>query len=111
LSAVLRKTNQNWAWIITSTGVGPRGIGTCAWSFWPNCFWCACGCDIKKAPALTLPQARALLEWSLPHPKSKLAYVLEFVRYHQARNRQAYLSHRKRRLKELENWKDLEMSL
>jgi hypothetical protein len=60
---------------------------------------------------LTLPQARQLIEWSLPESRRNLEYVLIFVHYHQTRNRQAYLSHRKRRLKELEEWKTLEMSL
>ena len=66
---------------------------------------------LASAPALTLPQARALLEWSLPHPKGELTYVLIFVRYHQQRNHCAYQSHRKRRLEELKKWKDLELSL
>jgi len=33
------------------------------------------------------------------------------VEYHTRRNNQAYQSHRKRRLKELEKWKSLKMSL
>jgi len=65
----------------------------------------------KKAPDLTLPQARALLEWSLPHAKNEPSSVLIFVRYHQERNHCAYESHRKRRLEELKKWKDLEVSL
>jgi hypothetical protein len=47
----------------------------------------------------------------LPEPKREPEYVLIFVQYHQRRNYQAYLSHRKRRLEELENWKTLKMSL
>jgi hypothetical protein len=93
-----------------SIGLGPRGIGTCAWSFGPACFWCGCGCDTKKAPTLTLPQARALLEWSLPDRRTELDYALQWLRCHQDRNHQACLSHRKRRLNELETWKDLEVS-
>ena len=37
----------------------------------------------------------------MPNPKQEAEYVLKFVRYHQQRNYQAYQSHRKRRLKEL----------
>jgi hypothetical protein len=81
------------------------------WCFWRNCFWCGWGRNIKKAPALTLPQARALLVWSLPQPKRAKKCVLGYVRYHQRRKHQAYLSHRKRRLKELAQWKDLQLSL
>jgi SRSO17 transposase len=66
---------------------------------------------LKKAPALTLPQARQLIEWSFPNPAREPAYVLIFIQYHQDRNRQAYLSHRKRRLKEFAIWKTLNVSL
>jgi hypothetical protein len=58
---------------------------------------------------LTLPQARALLEWCLPHAKAQAAYILEFVEYHQRRNHVADRSHRKRRLEELKEWQDLEI--
>lgn len=61
----------------------------------------------KKAPALTLSQARRLMEWSLPWRRRDGVYVLELIRYHQGRNHQAYLSHRQRRLRELRQWKDL----
>jgi len=37
--------------------------------------------------------------------------VLEWVCYHQRRNHCAYQSHRKRRLEELKQWKDLDLSL
>jgi hypothetical protein len=65
----------------------------------------------KKTPALTLPQARQLIEWSLPDPKRQADYVLQCVRYHQQRNYQAYQSHRKSRLRELKTWKTLKLSL
>ncbi len=65
----------------------------------------------KKAPALTLPQARALLEWSLPYRRREVEYVIKWVRYHQRRNYRAYLSHRKHRHKQLQSWNDLQVSL
>jgi SRSO17 transposase len=65
---------------------------------------------LKKTSSLTLPQARLLLEWSFPHPRRDLDYVLALVEYHQARNDCAYRSHRKRRLKEFASWKTLELS-
>ena len=90
-----------------NTVPGRPGIGTCDWCSWPNCFCCSCGRNIKKAPALTLSQARRLMEWSLPWRLRDGVYVLEIIRYHQGRNHQAYLSHRQRRLRELRQWKDL----
>src|SRR2546422_9126380 len=111
LSAALKRTSRSWGWTTTNIVRGRPGIGTCGWCFWRSCFWCGCGCSIKKTPALTLPQARQLIEWSLPDPKREEAYVLECVQYHQKRNYQAYQSHRKRRLKELKKWKTLKMSL
>ena len=65
----------------------------------------------KKAPALTLPQARLLLEGSFPHPKGEDTYRLLLVTYHQKRNDQAYRSHRKRTLQRLKTWKSLEVAL
>ena len=62
---------------------------------------------LKKTSALTLPQARVLLEWSFPHPRGELSYVLDMVKYYQTRNDCAYRCHRKRRLKELARWKTL----
>jgi ribosomal protein S21 len=60
---------------------------------------------------LTLPQARLLIERSLPEPKRQLGYVLILVEYHTRRNYQAYKSHRKRRIKELKKWQSLKKSL
>jgi len=60
---------------------------------------------------LTLPQARLLIEGSLPDPKGQPGYVLILLKYHTRRNYQAYLSHRKRRMKELEKWESLKTSL
>jgi hypothetical protein len=52
----------------------------------------------KKAPALTLPQARSLLAIALREPNLDLERAIEIVRYHQMRNYAAYRSHRKRTL-------------
>ena len=65
----------------------------------------------KKSPALTLPQARLLLECSLPDPKRESSYVLILLEYHTRRNYQAYQSHRKRRMLELKKWDSLKTSL
>jgi len=60
---------------------------------------------------LTLPQARLLIERSFPRPKGEITHVLNVLQYHTRRNYQAYQSHRKRRMKELEKWKSLKTSL
>jgi hypothetical protein len=60
---------------------------------------------------LTLPQARLLMEGIFPDPKRQPGYVLRLLKYHTRRNYEAYQSHRKRRLKELEKWESLKTSL
>jgi len=80
------RTKVNWGSTTTNTVPGPRGITTCAWCFWPNSFCCGYGRNIKKAPALTLPQARRLFEWSLPHPQAQPDYMLKIVHYYRERN-------------------------
>jgi len=65
----------------------------------------------EKAPALTLPQARLLLEGSFPQPKRERGYRLILLHYHQDRNDQAYRSHRKRGINKLNKWKSIETSL
>jgi len=60
---------------------------------------------------LTLPQARLLIEICFPEPKREPNYALVLVNYHTRRNHQAYKSHRKRRMKELNKWKSLKVSL
>jgi hypothetical protein len=52
----------------------------------------------KKAPALTVPQARSLLTIALREQRLDLERAIEIVRYHQVRNYAAYRSHRKRTL-------------
>jgi hypothetical protein len=54
--------------------------------------------NVKKAPALTVPQARSLLAVTLREAVLNLDRALEIVRYHQMRNDAAYRSHRKRTL-------------
>jgi hypothetical protein len=60
---------------------------------------------------LTLPQARLLIESSFPDLKRDLSHVLIVLNYYNQRTHQAYLSHYKRRIKELKKWKSLKKSL
>jgi hypothetical protein len=55
----------------------------------------------KKAPSITLSQLRTLIEVVLPIKQRTVEYVLEKIIWIQTRNHRAYLSHRKRRLCEL----------
>ena len=48
-----------------------------------------------------------LIEASFPSPKQRPSYILIVLRYHNRRNHQAYLSHRKRQMKKLKKWKSL----
>ena len=64
----------------------------------------------EKAPALTLSQARLLLEGSFPRLKAQPGYRQHLTQYYQQRNDQAYRSHRKRTLKALCQWKSLKGS-
>jgi SRSO17 transposase len=53
--------------------------------------------DLKrKNPELTLDMALVLLRAALPRPQLSLEDAKELIEYHQARNRQATESHRKR---------------
>jgi hypothetical protein len=51
----------------------------------------------KKAPALTVSQARRLLEVVLPLQTFTLEEVLHLVQWTQRRNHETYLAHRQRR--------------
>jgi SRSO17 transposase len=64
----------------------------------------------EKAPALTLPQARLLLEGSFPRLKEQPSYRRHLSRYYQERTDQAYRSHWARTMKALRQWKSLKGS-
>lgn len=55
----------------------------------------------KDTPALTVSQARLLLQAVLPGPVLDEEAALEMLRQIQRANRRAYLSHRKRTLQRL----------
>ena len=55
-----------------------------------------------KAPALTLPQTILLLRAILPKPNFDAQLALDIVHYRQRRNHDAYLSHRRARLRKLD---------
>ncbi|HWQ34976.1 MAG TPA: hypothetical protein VNQ79_19180 [Blastocatellia bacterium] len=57
---------------------------------------------MKKSPALTLSQSKALMWSVLGLPELDFKLALEIVIYHQKRNFAAYCSDRKRALKLLE---------
>jgi len=81
---------------------GRPGIGTCDSCSWRSCFYGGSSSGGgKKAPALTLPQARRLIEAVLPVVPYEVAYTLKIIRYYQARNYKAYRSHRQTKLKKL----------
>ncbi len=55
----------------------------------------------EKAPALTLPQTVLLLQSVLPKPELDAQLALDIVTYRQRRNQEAYLAHRKAKLRKL----------
>jgi hypothetical protein len=55
----------------------------------------------KKAPSITLSQLRVLIRQLLPIKRHTLETLFEQIVWIQRRNHRAYLSHRKRRLKEV----------
>ncbi len=54
----------------------------------------------KKAPSITLPQLRVLLKVILPMKRHTIETLIEQILGVQTRNRRAYLSHRRKCLKE-----------
>ena len=58
----------------------------------------------KKSPALTVAQARVLIDHALARERLSVEQAVEIVRYRQERNYAAYRSHRKRTLKHHKTW-------
>jgi SRSO17 transposase len=59
-----------------------------------------------QAPALTVSQVRQLLNVTLPKREFDEQAVIDEILRTQQRNRAAYLSHRKRKLRELREWSE-----
>ena len=57
---------------------------------------------LKKAPALTIPQARLLIASVLPLKRLDPTQAIERVRFIQRQNHAAYVAHRKRTIKRLD---------
>ena len=64
--------------------------------FWDYIFFFNCESNLKKTPALTLPQAQRLMAAALPLRTLTAKGALAIVRYHTWRNHLAYVSHRKK---------------
>jgi hypothetical protein len=75
---------------------GGEGITICPKRAWLTTAWSGGGCSHKKAPAMTLAQAKRLLMAVLRHKPWRLEDAIAMVHYQQERNDAAYCSHRKR---------------
>jgi hypothetical protein len=95
-SNALKKEKVNWGWIIMNIAPGQLGIAIWSTFFLGYILCCDFESNLKKTPALTLPQAQRLIAATFPLNSLTLNGAIEIVKYHTQRNYVAYISHRKK---------------